>query len=339
MLFLRAPLGLLLSLTITCALLNSFVFATPANAEIVERIIAIVNDDIITQTDVDKYAARLKTGGLNDELLIPDEATRQAVLADHTKLLDKLIDERILDSQVKKENLSMPIERVEQEVRTIAKRNNISRDELKSAIEERGIPFSQYQDFIKTGLERQGLIEKAVTSKIKISEDDVLAAFEAHHPNQKDQAYEYSLAHIYFLSQRGGPDAARARAAESYKKLQEGGNFEKLASEYSEDPAFEAGGLLGVFKTGEINSDLEHSIIKLNGGEYTPVLPTHDGFHIVKVLKKKLITDPRTEKEREQIRADLYTKSYKKQFQSWMDQLHQDAFIRNNDRAEEKPLK
>ena len=59
----------------------------------------------------------------------------------------------------------------------------------------------------------------------------------------------------------------------------------------------------------------------------------------MKVLKKKLITDPRTEKEREQIRADLYTKSYKKQFQSWMDQLHQDAFIRNNDRAEEKPLK
>ena len=308
-------------------------------AEVVERIVAIVNDDIITQTDLAKYAARLKSGGLNDELLIPDEATRAAVLADHNKLLNKLIDEKILDSEVKKQNLSIPIERVEQEIRSIAKRNNISRDELKSAIQERGIEFSQYQDFIKTGLERQGLIEKAVTSKIKISEDDVLAAYLAHHPEDKNQAYEYSLAHIYFLSQRGGPEAARNRAEEAYKKLQEGGNFEKLASEYSEDPAFEAGGLLGVFKTGEVNADLEGSIAKLNAGEYTPVLSTRDGYHIVKVLKKKLITDPRTEKEREKIRAELYTKSYKKQFQSWMDQLHQDAFIRINDRAEEKPLK
>ena len=299
-------------------------------AEIVERIVAIINDDIITQSDLDKYAARLKTGGLNDELLIPDDATRKEVLADPTKLLNKLIDERILDSEVKKQNLSVPIERVEQEVRSIAKRNNITRDDLKSALGERGVDFSQYQDFIKTGLERQCLIEKAVNSKIKISEDDVLAAFVTRHPQDVNQAYEYSLAHIYFLSQRGGADAAKARAQDVYKKLQEASSFEKLASEYSEDPSFEAGGMLGVFKTGEINSELEGSIIKLNSGEYTAVLPTHDGFHIVKVNKKKLITDPRTEKERETIRADLYTKAYKKQFQSWMEQLHQDAFIRIN---------
>jgi peptidyl-prolyl cis-trans isomerase SurA len=323
----KRKINFVLPLVLLPVLLTS---AVRARAEIVERIVAIVNDEIITQTDIDKYATRLKTGGLNDDLLIPDDETRKAVLADRSKLLQKMIEERVIDSDVKKENLSIPIERVEQEIRSIAKRNNVSRDDLKAALKERGIDFAQYQDFIKTGLERQSLIEKEVTGKIKISEDDVLSTYSARHNDAPDQAYEYTLAHIYFLSQRGGEAAAESRAKEVLKKLSEGANFEKLAADASEDPAFEAGGLLGAFKSGELNSELETEVKKLTVGQITGVLPTRGGFHIVKVNKKKFITDPRTEKERDEIRADLYTKSYKKQFQSWLDQLRQDAFVRIN---------
>lgn len=312
------------------AVFSLLLVAGIAQAEIVERIVAIVNDEIITQTDMEKYSTRLRTGGLNDDLLVPDDATRQALISDRDKLLQKMIDEKLIDSEVKKQNLSVPIERVEQEIRTIAKRNNVSRDDLKTALQERGIEFSQYQDFIKTGLERQGLIEKAITSRIKISEDDVLAAYAARHQNGGDQAFEYTLSHILFSNQKGGPEAARARGETVLAKLKQGGNFEKLASENSEDPGFETGGLLGVFKTGEINPDLEKSIAKLSVGETTGVIPTRDGFHIVKVNKKRLISDPRTEKERDQIRAELYERAYKKQFQSWLEQLRQDAFVRIN---------
>ena len=307
-----------------------------ARSEIIERIVAVVNDEIITLTDMEKFLARLKSAGLNDDLLIPDDQTRKAVLGDRELLLQKMIEEKVIDSEVKKENLAVPIERVEQEIRSIAKRNNVSREELKAALQERGIGFSQYQDFIKTGLERQALIEKAVTSKIKISEDDVLAVYSSHHKDAANQAYEYTLAHIYFLSQRGGAEGARARAEDVYKKLKDGSAFEKLASEYSEDPAFETGGILGVFKTGELNADLEKDIQSLNAGQYTAVVPTRGGYHVVKVNKKHLITDPRTEKEREEIRADLYTKAYKKQFQSWLSQLRQEAFVRINGRVGDK---
>ncbi len=301
-----------------------------AQAEIVERIVAIVNDDLITQTDVTKYADRLRTGGLTDDLLIPDEATKEALLKDREKLLQKLIDEKVIDSEVKKQGLAVPIERVEQEIRAIAKRNNVNRDELKAALQERGVSFSQYQDFIKTGLERQSLIEKAITSRIKISEDDVIAAYSTAKGGIKDQAYEYTLSHIYFQNEKGGPAAAKARAEQALKRLNDGGNFEKLAPELSEDPAFEQGGLLGVFKTGELQKELETAVQKLNAGENSGVLPTRGGFHIVKVTKKRLIADPRTEKDREQIRASLYEQAYKKQFQSWLEQIRQEAFVRIN---------
>jgi peptidyl-prolyl cis-trans isomerase SurA len=312
---------------IAALLVGSTIFA---QAETVDRIVAIVNDEIITLSDMSKFASRLKTGGLTDDLLIPDEATKDGVLKDEDKLLQKMIDEKILDSQVKKENLSVAIERVEQEIRSIAKRNNVTRDELKAALQERGINFSQYQDFIKTGLERQSLIEKAITSRIKISEDDVATAYATAHGESGDQAFEYTISQILFANSKGGKQSAHKRAEAALKRLHEGANFEKLSAETSEDPSYEQGGLLGVFKTGELQKDLEAVVSKLNAGEYSGVLPTQDGFHIVRVDKKHLIADPRTEKEREKIRASLYEKTYKKQFQTWLENLRQDAFIRIN---------
>lgn len=299
------------------------------SAETVERIVAIVNDELITLTDVNKQIERLKSGGLTDDLLIPDDATKQNLLRDRQALLQTLINEKIIDSEVKRQSLSVPVERVEQEIRSVAKRNGVSRDELKSALKDRGIDFSQYQDFIKTGLERQSLVEKAIQSKIKISEDDVVAAYTAAH-GPSDQAFEFTLAHIFFDSEKGGANAARARAEEVHKKLKAGGSFERLAAEASEDPNYEEGGALGVFKTGELQKGLDVVIQRLSPGEFTAVTAANGGFHIVRVNKKKLIPDPRTEKERERLRAELYDKAFKRQLKSWLETLRQDAFVRIN---------
>ena len=301
-----------------------------AFAETVERIVAVVNDEIITQTDVDRYAARLKTGGLADDLLIPDETTKQGLLKDREKLLQTMINAKVIDSEVKKLNMSVPIERVEQEIRKVAKNNGVTRDELKAALLERGISFSEYQDFIKTGLERQALVEKAIASRIKISEDDVIAAYVAKTGAAEQQAFEYTLAHIYFDSTKGSAAAARTRADEALGKLRSGVAFEREAADASEDPAFEQGGLLGVFKIGELQKELEAAILKLSPNETTNVIPANGGFQIVKVLKKRLIADPRTEKDREKIRAELYETSFKKQLHDWLEQLRSDAFVRMN---------
>ena len=304
--------------------------AAVSQAETVERIVAIVNEEIITASDLDKYAARIKTGGLTDDLLIPDEATKQLLLKDREKLLQKMVEEKIIDSEVKKQNLTVPIERVEQEIRTVAKRNNVSRDELRGALKERGIEFSQYQDFIKTGLERQSLVEKAIASRIKISEDDVMAAYMQANGGSDSQAFEYTLSRIFFDSKKGGEAATKARAEQAIQRLRSGVPFDRLAAEVSEDPAFEQGGLFGVFKTGELNKNLETSVSKLNAGEYTGALQTDGGYQIIAVTKKRIIPDPRTEEARGKLRGVLYEKSFKKQLQNWLEQLRAEAFVRIN---------
>lgn len=301
-----------------------------ALAETIDRIVVIVNEEIITQSDVQKYAQQMRTGGFSDDLLDVDRTPREELLKDQKKILERMIDAKLIDTEVKKQSMNVTIERVEQEVRNISKQNNISREDLKKALAERGINFSQYQDYIKTGLERQSLIQKEITPKIRISEDDVLSAFAAQRRGQVDQAFEYTLSHILFRSEKGGKDAAQARAEQALKRLKEGMSFEKLSSEASEDPNYEQGGAFGVFKSGEMAKSLDQVVQKLNTGEFSSVMPIGADFHIVKVTRKKIIPDPRTESDREKIRAELYDKAYRKLLKSWLEQLRQDANIRIN---------
>ncbi len=315
---------------IALVLLTAFATSTFA-AELVDRIVVIVNEEIITLSDVADFENRLKTGGLVDDQLVPDDATRQALLKDRDVLIKKLIDARLIDAEVKKQGLSVPIERVEQEVRAIAKRNNMQRDDLKNALLEKGISFAVYQDFIKTGLERQSLVEKSVTSKIKISEDDVLAALIADGRASDTQAFEYSIAHIYFLENKsGGIDGAKTRAAQAIERLKSGAPFDRVAADFSEDPNFEVGGVLGTFKSGELSNELEKSIGKLAPGEWTQPLPTSGGIHIVRMIKRRLIADPRIEKEKDATRARLGEKAFRRQYDIWLELLRSEASIRIN---------
>lgn len=310
-------------------------FTISAHAgELVDKIDVVVNEEIITRSDVADFENRLKTGGLIDDQLVPDDATKQGLLKDRELLTKKLIDARLIDAEVKKQNLSVPIERVEQEIRTIASRNHMQRDDLKNALLEKGISFAVYQDFIKTGLERQSLVEKAVTSKIKISEDDVLAAMIAKGRTSNTQAFEYSIAHIYFTSNKsGGVEAARARASQALAKLKEGMPYDRVAADFSEDPNFDVGGVLGTFKTGELAKDLEGSVSKLSPGEWTQALPTAGGVHVVRLIKRKLIADPATEKETDRTRAELGESRFRRQYEIWLEQLRTEASIRVNKQA------
>lgn len=299
----------------------------------VDRILAIVNDEIVTQSDLKSFVEKLKSGGLVDDQLVPDDATKQSLLKSESAALQKLIDARILDGEVRRQGLSIPVERVEQEIRSIAKRNRTNRDGLREALTGQGIDFAEYQDFLKTGLERQALVEKSVTSKIKISEDDVVAAFMAEGKSAESQAFEYSLAHILFLSSRGGADAAKKRGAEALQKLKEGAPWDRVAADFSEDPGFELGGVLGTFKSGELSADLEKAIsqAKLSPGDYLPqLLPAQGGFHIVRLTRRKLIPDPKIEKEKDRIRGMLGERAFRRQYDAWLEQLRSEAFIRVN---------
>ena len=215
-----------------------------------EEVVAIVNDEMILRSDVDDFKKKLKAGTLTDELLIQSDDDRKKALKNDKVLLDKLIQSKIIDSEIKRLDLQVTVERIESEIRSIAKRNGINRSQLIEALKGQGMPFSEYQEFIRKSIERRSLVEREINSKIKISDEDVAAYYLKNNKDASNKIFEYTLSHIFISSNKRGDKAAKQRGSEVYKKLKKGESFENLASDFSEDPNYTSGGLLGSFKAG-----------------------------------------------------------------------------------------
>ncbi len=299
------------------------------HARTVERVLAIVNDQVLLLSDVEAFKKRLQNDGLIDDALV-QMAGKDKLIKDRQVLTSFLIDEKVLDSEVKKRGQEVTFERVEQEVRNILKARRINRNQLKDVLAEKGATFADYQAFIKSSIERQGLIEREVSSRIKISDEDIAAHYMRTSGPRKNQAYEYSLAHILFLPSNGGEKAARERAMNTLGKIRKGQPFEKLAEQASEDPNFSKDGFLGDFRSGEMLKEIEEGVRNLNVGDISEPVKTRLGIHVVKVLKKNVTGDPGLEEKKEQLRAVLYQDVFKRQFRSWLDQRREEAFIRIN---------
>jgi len=314
-------------------LLISFLllFSFAAQAEIVERIVATVNNEIILESDFKELQHKLKTPALIDETMLLGKSIDD-LKKDRKTQLEYLINEKIMASEIKRLNHSVTMERVEQEIRDMAKKNNVSVNEVLAAFKAQGISTSEYQTFLKDKIEKQALIESEIISKLRISDDDALAEYLKKNPENKSSVNEFTIAHIYFNPKKGGAEAALSRAQAVLTKLRSGENFETLAEQNSEDPNFTSGGLLGTFKSGEFLKELEDSIQNLSAGQTSPVVKSRMGFHIVKLLNKKLTTDPKFEKEKEKIKSTLFEQNFKRQMKNWLVSKREESFIRINEK-------
>lgn len=301
-----------------------------STAKTVDKIVAIVDDQLVSLSDINSFRKRLQTGGLVDDALLR-MTDPKTLMNDKKALLTHMVDEKLIDSEVKRKGMEVTIERVEQEIRTIAKGNNISRNQLRDALQAKGVTMSEYQDFIKTSLERQSLIEREVTSKIRISDEDISTYYLAQKGPSGSQIFEYQLSHILLNPKNpGGPEGAMTRARAVQEKIKERQPFEKLAEQYSEDGNFAKGGQLGTFRAGEMLKEIEDAVRKVGTGDVTGIVKTVQGYHLIKVVKRTLISDPRLDDERETIRNTLYADAFKRQFRIWLDQRRDEAFIRIN---------
>lgn len=298
------------------------------SAELVEKTLAIVNDQVILSSDLKKFRVKLDQPGMIDEVLLFGDSI-DTLKKDSRLQLQYLINEKVLDSEIQKLNLSVTIERVDQEVRELAKKNGITKEALIAAVKGQGVSLSNYQAFLKSRIERQSLIEGEITSKIRIADEDILAFYLADGKNSYSRAYEYSISHILILP-RPTPQAALEKATALLNRVT-AENFESLADENSEDPNFTKGGLLGNFKSGEISKELELAVENLESGRvYSKVVQTRAGFHIVKLTNKKTIPDPKFESEKDAYRSQLFENIFKRQLKAWVELKREESFIKVN---------
>lgn len=301
-----------------------------ASAETVDRVVAIVENEPILLSDLSIARQQIKSEQGIDDLVFPDMSSQNKALMDEKFLVERLIQAKLVDSEIKRSDIKITDDMVEQQVRDIAKQNKLSRDQLKEALLRQGMVFEEYLRLTKRSLERRAFIERNIQSKVRISDEEVNNQLQKDSSQKVVEHFENQIARI-LISKKGKTDAqGKDRAQLAYDKIKAGSTFESVAADFSEDPDFTQGGLLGSFKTGELSPVFEEQIAKLNEGEVSQPFKTDDGYQIIKIVQRRSIPNPAVEGKRNEARAKLSNLAFRRQFESWIEQKKKNAFIKIN---------
>lgn len=296
-----------------------------SHADVVDRIYATVNDEIITDSDVAEYHKQLKSRLLYEDLLFPDEKSINTALENRDVLIEKLIGEKIIDSEAKKLGINITEERVNKEIQAKGGPKH-----LQSLLSQKGLTIKEYKDFLTKSLARREVIGYFVQSKIKISDDDIMDFYvSASKGTATGQGFEYNLSHI-LLDPRASKNKAGAKelADEAKKSLEQGQSFSAVHRRYSanKDDTF------GTFKSGEMIPVIEAAVVNLKSGDTSAVVESPMGYHIFKLNSKRVVNNPDFEKRKQQIHQYLFTKNYSEQLIYWLGQKRRAAVVKINEK-------
>jgi peptidyl-prolyl cis-trans isomerase SurA len=312
--------------------LTAFLLAyTPASAkELVDKILVIVNSEIILQSDLKKLQTRLqKSGGVDETLLLGEKVD---TLKNNRKAqINFLVREKLVESEIHRQNFTVGNDRVEAELAQMAKRAHLDRAEFNALIVKQGFQLDEFKEAQKTRLERQSFFENEIVSKLRITDEDAYGEYQSKNPNYRPNVNEFKIAQIFFSSQKGGSAAALERANSALARIRAGESFESLANTLNEASDANRDGVLGTFKSGEFLPEIERAITPLSANEISSVIKGAGGFQVVKVLSKKTTMDPNFLKVKEMIRASLVEKNFQRQLKNWFESKKQDAYIKYQD--------
>lgn len=293
---------------------------------ILDEIVAKVNQDVITMTDL-RSELRLLRLSLQEDIQDPGKL-EEAFQAQKRALLRNLIQNRVMVQKAEELGLLTEIDRdVNQALEQMRQQMGIpSLEVLEQLLQQRGTNLQEYRENLKERMVVDWLIQQSVYSKITLLTSEIEAYYQAHQDEFAEPA-RVTLAEIIFLSEGKSADQLRAQAEQAYQKLQAGTPFEEVAREYSEGPTAAKGGTIGEFPEGALDQRVEEQVFDLEVGRYTPVVETEYGLAIFKVVDR----EPRKVKPLEevinQIRRRLYQEKAQPEVKTFLEDLIEQSYI------------
>ena len=302
-------------------------FSGRADARLVEKVAAVVGDNIILASEVEEKAAPM----LADTSRIGDPAKRSArATALRREVLDRLIDDELILQQATDLKLSVTNEQVDQSIEEIKKQNSLDDDQLKEALRGQGMSMAGYRADLKRQLLRYRVLNIAVGSRVSISDEEVKGYYERH---MKDGGNVQVRASHIFVAIPDGADAATVAEKQAWaKKLLErakgGEDFAKLAKQYSDDAATRGdGGDLGMFGKDMLPKAIEEIVFSMQPGELAGPVRADRGFHVIKLISRKVGDAKPLAEVQDDIRIQLRQKEMEKQTKSYLTELRKKTLV------------
>jgi parvulin-like peptidyl-prolyl isomerase len=297
--------------------------ATAPDERVTDRVLAIVNNDAITLSELQealavyRYENRDRTTENSDQLI--------------QQFLTRMIDSRLQVQEAEREKIVIEEAEIDEELADRIKKMNLKgREEFEAALKAQGIPMAAVRKRVADELRRGRIVSRKVRLRISVTEQEVSQYLEANRA-KLETGLSYHAAHILIVPETGPEDAAwenaRIKADLIRADLQQGADFAELAKQHSRDASGRDGGDLGTLKRGELAQDIEAKILSLSPGQISLPYRSALGYHVFRLESKETLEGEGLGRVRAQIREILFREKFDTRLDAWLKEIKQRAVI------------
>lgn len=299
------------------------------HSEVVDRIVAIVNDDIITLSELNEairpYEQKILASGY------PSDRERQMLFRVREDILNQLIDQKLTDQEIARYKLNVSDNEIDQAIERIKKTNSLTDEAFRTALEREGMTMEAYRLKMKEQLLRANLLNKEVKSKIVITREDVRKYYDEH-PELYKVSQSYVLETILCRpepSRADVPNAVCRNALETLlPSLRSGKPFPEIVSTVQQ-PGLDLRRIeLGEYRLDVMALEIRDTVSRLKPGEYSEVIETDQGFQVFRISEIRNSQGKSLEEVTTEIEDKLYREILDARFNKWLQELRKQSVIK-----------
>lgn len=299
--------------------MGMLVFATQGRTEVVNRIVATVDDEPITLYELQNFGKG--PGGQRDLL----GSQGGGAGTSDKDVLEVLIMNKLVGKEVEAQGVKAKEADIDNYVERIKAQSNIDDEQLKAALAKQGMTMESYRQQISQEIERALLINREIGSHVNVTPQDVERYYKEHSEEySQSQDEQVRVRHIFLpLAADASPEEEKeilGQIQEIRKRAAGGEDFASLADTHSRGPGAGQGGDLGFFKKGQMAKEIEDVAFPLKAGEISEPFRTNAGVHLLKVEEHTAAeqkTGSLDSTTAEEIKRKLYNEALRQRYERW----------------------
>jgi len=299
----------------------------PVYAGVVDKIVAVINDEIITLYDLNAaFEPYLK----NIENTYKGQDKEDLIQQTKETFLQRLVDNVLIEQEAKRTGIIVKEEDVMGVIQDTLTRQNLSMQNFLNNLAAEGSSIESVKKDIRSQLVRTRLLRREVKDKIIVSDSEIGAYYNEHREEYEGkESVRMKQLLLPFSSEADKNEKAKLRneALRLRERIIKGESFDSLVAKYSKGPAASHGGDVGFIEKGTIIPEVEAAAFKLPVNEVSNVIESSVGFHLIKVVDKKGAGLKPVTVVREEIKAKLEEERLDKKFGEWISSVRARSHI------------
>lgn len=305
-------------------------------AELLDRVVAVVNDDVITLSELEKEGERFYR---DISAKTPATSLAETLQQAREHVLDRIIERRLVTQKAKAGNISVSDAEVDAALEQMLAQSRLSKPEFLAKLKEEGLTETAYRQNLRDQVLQSKVVNADVRSKVVITDEEILNYYNSRSstPVSGEGYYLLQIGISWKKGKDSSPeiveadrDKARKEAEKVLEMARDGEDFKALAHKYSSMPSAADGGDIGIFQLDEMAPDMQQAVKDLKPAGISDIIETPEGFQFFKLVNSDDGTIPvqgPPEQVKEEIRNKLYDQQLKKAYDEWMDNLKNEAYI------------